>query len=154
MFSSLSLASRKSGFLARALSKNSSLTRRTLTYLSRRVEDMFSSLSLASRKSGSLARARLKAFSASSILFYRVNHDTVHFTFKVFVNLGPSIRYSLPSYTVQARDGILGHQFTEYFPSFYSQSLLLADFKENQTLLWFQKSLQRSPRNKKTPVYS
>jgi hypothetical protein len=54
------------------------------TYLSRRVEDMFSSLSLASRKSGSLARARLKAFSASSILFYRINHDTVHFTFKVY----------------------------------------------------------------------
>jgi hypothetical protein len=33
-----------------------------------------------------LARARLKAFSASSILFYRTNHDTVHFAFKVSVN--------------------------------------------------------------------
>jgi hypothetical protein len=35
------------------------------------------------------------------------------------------------------RDGILGHQFNkrlESFASFYSQSLLLADFKENQTL--------------------
>jgi hypothetical protein len=47
---------------------------------------MFSSLSLASRKSGSLARARLKAFSASSILFYRINNDTVHFPFKDYVN--------------------------------------------------------------------
>ncbi len=36
----------------------------------------------------------------------------------------------------------------------YSQSLLLADFKENQTLLWISKSLQKNPRNKKSRVYS
>jgi hypothetical protein len=38
------------------------------------------------------------------------------------------------------RDGILGHQFNqrlEYYASYYSQSLLLVDFKENHTLLWF-----------------
>jgi hypothetical protein len=38
------------------------------------------------------------------------------------------------------RDGILGHQFKkklEYFALCYSQSLLLADFKENHTLLSF-----------------
>jgi hypothetical protein len=29
------------------------------------------------------------------------------------------------------------------FVSWYSQSLLLADFKENHTLLWFKKSLQK-----------
>jgi hypothetical protein len=37
-------------------------------------------------------------------------------------------------------DGILGHQFgkrLKSFAPFYSQSLLLADFIENHTLLWF-----------------
>ncbi len=39
-----------------------------------------------------------------------------------------------------SRDGILGHQFDKRLESFapcYSQSLLLADFTENHTLLWF-----------------
>ncbi len=38
------------------------------------------------------------------------------------------------------RDGILGHQLNKRLESFapcYSQSLLLADFKENHTLLWY-----------------
>ncbi len=38
------------------------------------------------------------------------------------------------------RDGILGYQFNkrlESFASYYSQSLLRADFKEKHTLLWF-----------------
>ncbi len=37
-------------------------------------------------------------------------------------------------------DGILGHQFEKRLESFapcYSQSLLLADFTDNHTLLWF-----------------
>jgi hypothetical protein len=41
---------------------------------------------------------------------------------------------------VYPRDGILGPQFNKRLESFapcYSQSLLLADFKENHTLLWF-----------------
>jgi hypothetical protein len=55
------------------------------------------------------------------------------------------------------RDGILGHQFKKRLKSFassYSQSLLLADFKENHTLLSFLKILTKNPRNKKTQVYS
>jgi hypothetical protein len=36
----------------------------------------------------------------------------------------------------------------------YSRSFLLADFKENPILLWFLKSLQKNPQNKKTRVYS
>jgi hypothetical protein len=39
-------------------------------------------------------------------------------------------------------DEILGHQFNKRLESFapcYSQSLLLADFKETHTLLWFEK---------------
>ncbi len=55
------------------------------------------------------------------------------------------------------RDGILEHQFNKSLESFapcYSQSLLLADFKENPTLLWFLKSLQKNPQNEKTRVYS
>ncbi len=38
----------------------------------------------------------------------------------------------------------------ESFVPCYSQSLLLVDFKENHTLLWFYKSLQKNPQNKKT----
>jgi hypothetical protein len=44
------------------------------------------------------------------------------------------------------RNGILRHQFHKRLESFapsYSQSLLLADFKENHTLLWFKKSSQK-----------
>ncbi len=33
------------------------------------------------------------------------------------------------------------------FAPSYSQSLLLAELKENHTLLWFLKSLQKNPRN-------
>jgi len=36
----------------------------------------------------------------------------------------------------------------------YLQSLLLAKLKENHNLLWFLKSLQKNPRNKKTRAYS
>jgi hypothetical protein len=39
----------------------------------------------------------------------------------------------------ESRDGILGHQLDKIFESFapfYSQCLLLADLKENHTLLW------------------
>ncbi len=36
----------------------------------------------------------------------------------------------------------------------YSQSLPLADFKKNHSFLWFWKSLQKNPQNKKTRVYS
>jgi hypothetical protein len=46
-------------------------------------------------------------------------------------------------------DGILGHQFNKRLESFapcYSQSLLLADFKKNHTLLWCWKSLQKKIR--------
>jgi hypothetical protein len=38
------------------------------------------------------------------------------------------------------RDGILGHQFNKTLESFapcYSQSLLLADYKETHTLPWY-----------------
>jgi hypothetical protein len=49
--------------------------------------------------------------------------------------------YLLPSiFGLITRDGILGHHFNKKLESFapcYSQSLLLADFKENQALLWF-----------------
>jgi hypothetical protein len=44
------------------------------------------------------------------------------------------------SQEVETRDGILGHQFNKRLESFapcYSQSLLLSDFKENHTILWF-----------------
>jgi hypothetical protein len=57
----------------------------------------------------------------------------------------------------QARDGILGHKFEKRLESFaqcYSQSLLLADFKENHTLLWFYKSVQKIPQNGESRVYS
>jgi hypothetical protein len=40
---------------------------------------------------------------------------------------------------LSSRDGILGHQLNkmfEYFAPGYAPSLLLADFKENHTLLW------------------
>jgi hypothetical protein len=43
-------------------------------------------------------------------------------------------------------DGILGHQFDnrlESFASCYSQSLLLTDFRENHTLLWSSKTIQK-----------
>ncbi len=43
----------------------------------------------------------------------------------------------------KSRDRILEHQLNKRLESFapcYSQSLLLADFKENHTLLWFYKS--------------
>ncbi len=45
-----------------------------------------------------------------------------------------------------AWDGILGHQFNKRLESFapsYSQSLLQADFKENDTLIWYLKSSQK-----------
>jgi hypothetical protein len=51
-----------------------------------------------------------------------------------------------------SKDGILGHQFNKGLESFapcYSQFLLLEDFKENHTFLWFLKSLQKNPRNRK-----
>jgi hypothetical protein len=44
-------------------------------------------------------------------------------------------------------DGILGHQINKRLESFapcYSQSLLLADCKENHTLLWFTKLHKKS----------
>ncbi len=41
----------------------------------------------------------------------------------------------------------------ESFAPDYSQSLLLADFNERHTQLWFLKSFQTNPRNKKTRVY-
>jgi hypothetical protein len=49
---------------------------------------------------------------------------------------------------VFSRDGILGHQLNKRLESFglcYSQSLLLADFKEKKTILFsgFKKSLQK-----------
>jgi hypothetical protein len=47
--------------------------------------------------------------------------------------------YFRESYSV-AGDGIPEHQFKKRLESFalcYSKFLLLADFKENQTLLWF-----------------
>ncbi len=47
---------------------------------------------------------------------------------------------------VTPTDGILGYQL--------NKRLLLADYKENHTLLWFLKSLQKSPQNKKTRVNS
>jgi hypothetical protein len=40
---------------------------------------------------------------------------------------------------VNIRDEILGHQFNkilESFASSYSQSLVLADFKESHSLIW------------------
>jgi hypothetical protein len=44
-------------------------------------------------------------------------------------------------HSTPGRDGILGHQFVnkrlEIFALCCSQSHQLADFKENQTLLWF-----------------
>jgi hypothetical protein len=46
-----------------------------------------------------------------------------------------------------SRDGILGHKFNkrESFAPCYSKSLLMADFRENYSLLWFEKSLQKNP---------
>ncbi len=47
---------------------------------------------------------------------------------------------------IKTRDGILGHYLDKILESFapcHSQSLLLADFKDNQTLLWFQKYIQK-----------
>jgi hypothetical protein len=55
------------------------------------------------------------------------------------------------------RDGILGHQFDKRLESFapcYSQSFYWRIFKENQTILWVQKYIQKNSRNKKTRVYS
>ncbi len=48
-----------------------------------------------------------------------------------------------------SRDGTLGHQFNKRhpFPPFYSQSLLMTDFKENHTFIWFYNSLQKNLRN-------
>jgi hypothetical protein len=50
-------------------------------------------------------------------------------------------RHRVPYVLVKmARDGIVGHEFNKRLMSFapcYSQSLLLAVFKENHTLLWF-----------------
>jgi hypothetical protein len=56
----------------------------------------------------------------------------------------------------KTRDEILG-QNTRAFSSMLftvSQSLLLADFKENSTLIWFSCSLQNNRQNKKTRVFS
>ncbi len=53
----------------------------------------------------------------------------------------------------EARDGIHGQKFKKRLESFapcYSQFLLLADFKENHTLLWISKFLQKIQRNQKT----
>ncbi len=50
-------------------------------------------------------------------------------------------------FTTLTRDGILGHQFYKRLESFApcsSKSLLLADFKENHTLLLFLQSLQKT----------
>jgi hypothetical protein len=47
------------------------------------------------------------------------------------------------------RDGILGHQFKKRLKSLApccSQFPLLADLKENNSLLWFEKSLQKKIR--------
>jgi hypothetical protein len=51
---------------------------------------------------------------------------------------------------VFSRDGILGHQLNKRLESLgpcFSQSLLLADFKEKKTILFsgFKKSLQKNP---------
>ncbi len=48
--------------------------------------------------------------------------------------------------------GILVHKFEKRLESlapWYSQFLLLVDFRENDTPLWFFKSVQKNPRNKK-----
>jgi hypothetical protein len=53
----------------------------------------------------------------------------------------------------ESGNGILGHHFEKIlksFAQFYSQSLLLADFKETHPLLWFQnegRELEFMPRN-------
>jgi hypothetical protein len=46
-----------------------------------------------------------------------------------------------------SRDGLLGRQFVKRLESFAPQTLLLGDFQENHTFLWF--SLQKNLRNKK-----
>ncbi len=46
----------------------------------------------------------------------------------------------------ESENVILGHQFEKIlksFAQFYSQSHLLADFKENHPLLWFQKYIKK-----------
>jgi hypothetical protein len=55
--------------------------------------------------------------------------------------------YSFTSSSSLTRDEILGHVLDKRLKSFapcYSQSLLLADFTENHTLLWFQIYIQKS----------
>jgi hypothetical protein len=57
----------------------------------------------------------------------------------------------------EARDGILGHQFNkrlESFASCYSQSLLLADFKETILFSGFSNHYKKNREKKKTRVYS
>ncbi len=61
----------------------------------------------------------------------------------------------LPAHTKKKIwDGILGYKFDKRLESFalcYSQSLLLADLKENHTILWFLKYIQE---NRQIGVYS
>jgi hypothetical protein len=58
--------------------------------------------------------------------------------------MSPGAEYGSPWPGPMTWDGILGHQVNKSLESFapcYSQSLLLADFKENHSLLWFLKIL-------------
>jgi hypothetical protein len=66
-------------------------------------------------------------------------------------------------YTTGCRDRRIGGRGLEILKEivqdvgiegFYSRSLVLADFTENHTLHWFQNSIQKNKRNKKTKVYS
>jgi hypothetical protein len=47
-------------------------------------------------------------------------------------------------------DAILDHQFGKNSSLFLHDIQILADFTENQTLLWFKNPLKKNPRKKKT----
>ncbi len=55
-----------------------------------------------------------------------------------------------------ASDGILGHKFNKRLESFapcYSKSLLLADFTENHTLLWFKNPYKKSTKQENPSLF-
>jgi hypothetical protein len=74
------------------------------------------------------------------------------------VELSECIVFSSETSTLcSSRDGILGHQSNKRLESFapcYSQSLLLADFNENQWSSLVLKILLKNQGNKKTRLYS
>jgi hypothetical protein len=74
-----------------------------------------------------------------------IMHNYFVIVFEADLNKSRPFR-SVPYRQPDTRDGILGQKFTKRLESFapcYLQSLLLADFKENHSLLWFYNYLQK-----------